>query len=179
MRLFLVVFYLFVALSDIALAAEGNKVSIGLLTGISFPSLSSGAFGYGFKAGYSVFPRLMVGLYYYRYGIGIQTSSGEASLIANTTNTIYSTEGMISFSDGFRAGLKLGLLSISPNVIAKDATTTIEFQNSELYLLVGPAVSYDHPIGHFSIGGELSYLYTLSGSAPKIINLLAVGKIHF
>src|SRR3954453_21702789 len=105
MRFFFILMHLVISMTNGALAdGSGNKVSVAVLGGLSFPSLSSGAFGYGVKGGYRIFPRLLTSFFYYKYGIGIQTSTGTSTLQASTSNTSFGGEGMLDFSDGFSAG---------------------------------------------------------------------------
>src|SRR4051812_6956244 len=62
--------------------ADGNTVSAGLMGGLAFPSVSSGAFEWGVGAAYHFLPSLWGGVFYYSYGLGFQTNSGTSSLTA-------------------------------------------------------------------------------------------------
>ncbi len=178
-KFFVFLFLMMIFNSIYNFASESNKVSIGMLLGVTFPSLSSGAFGYGVETHYRILPNLMTGVYYYRYQIGLEISSDPSSLSSKTSNTFYGAESLMDFGGGFGLGLKAGIVKMNSQATATDSVNTVTFDTNRSSFFIGPMMSFDYPIGHFSAGAQVSYLHTFSDSAPKTLNLLATGKVNF
>jgi hypothetical protein len=164
--------------SSSGFSAENTRLSVGAMGGISFPSSASGTFGWGATAVYRFLPKVMAGIFYYRNGIGFFASSGASSLSANTTNSFYGLEGLYVFDGGFHAGARTGLIGISNDVTATDSVNTVTINTGSNPFFIGPFVGYDHPIDHFSIGGDVSYLFTFNSVSPKFLTFLLTFKLH-
>lgn len=175
--------FLFIVVSQwysLAFGADSSKVNIALLGGLSFPSLSSGAFTYGVKLDYRLSPNLQLGFYYIKYSIGLETDSGASTIIANTSDSIYGLEGLYNLSSGFSFGLRLGLTHVAPNDFATDSVNTLQLTSSSTSLSFAPTLVYDYPVGSFfAVGADVSYFFALGGDAPNVITLLGQAKLFF
>lgn len=180
MRLSSLLMLLVTITSRISYAEDSSLISAGILGGLSFPSQSSGAFGYGFSLGIHYPPKFTMGVFYYTYSLGFSTVTDNASLMASNSNSYRGGMALMEFSDGFSAGGKLGIVKVGPNVLATEGGNTIGFGSDNDYLFIGPVIAYDYPlITNVSVGGEVSYLYTFNIEAPRTVNITATVKLNF
>jgi hypothetical protein len=159
---------------------SGDKISLGLMLGPAFPSGSSSSLGSGAKLDYRLFPGFSLGLNYYSVKASIEMVAVDSSVSASSALTAYGFEGMWDFSPGFSAGAKLGYIRVSQDFFVSDHRTVVELQSPSNGIYLGPGLAYEATVAdHVTIGGELSYLFTFSSHAPKLFNLLFVGKVSF
>ncbi len=173
---------LFISFSLSQRALADSRGNIGLLGGVALPSLSSNVFAWGFAGMYRTSPLMAVGPFFFKYGMGLETTSDTGNAIVSSSSLFYGVEADAILKDslrGFQIGLKLGIAHLSTEVEAWDSVSSISISNTLNKFFLGPKLGYDYPVGRFTVGGELSYIFGIGPYSPKVFSLLLAPKFVF
>lgn len=166
-----------------AFARGAGNHFVGLQLGLAFPQGSTNIFTLGLESFYRIFGDFGAGLFYQRYGIDASFSSGSGTATLSILTTYYGIEPQYVFTgslDGFTAGVRLGMTSSARSASAdegNDSLVEIEDQSSQFFF--APKLAYDHPIGRFTVGTDVSYAMGLGANAPKALIIQFAGKFWF
>jgi hypothetical protein len=164
-----------------AAGVSGKRASLGVILGFAIPTGASAAVVYGAQATYRLLERINLGVFFTRYSVGLRTSGGggTASIDASTATTSWGGQALYQIDTDIAGGLKAGLLKTSPDVNAAGTTGSVSFTDGNTGFFFAPTLAYDHMMGRYSLGADLSYTYSLSSSVPKSLNLCATAKLWF
>ena len=162
-------------------AANG---SFGLLLGAILPSGSNAAIATGVTLHYKFWgQRWRAGAFFRRYGVRLRTQASDTEVSASTTDNAFGGELVYFFDsslEGFNAGVRTGISAVGITAqVIESGTTTVDIDNKTSSLFFGPRIGYDHPIGRFSIGAELSYTFSLGNSGANSADLLIPFRYWF
>lgn len=164
-------------------AAEPGNGSVGLMLGPNFASLTHPGLGLGLKGNYRLLPVMRVGAFYQLFLDGIESSDGAgiATLSASTSMSLFGAEEITTFgaNGNFGIGFRMGFARNQVSFTAADASNTVTADDGTTDFFFAPVVTYDHFIGKFSIGGEVSYFLTFKAITPNVFSLLATFKFWF
>lgn len=170
---------------SISRAAEpGGKIgNAGILFGIGFPSYSSSVYTLGLGGTWMWKPFLGFGATFQTSSIGLNATSDAGTTSISMGTFLYGVDASLYLAgslQNFSTGLRLGLISVGTTGSASvTGADPLSINNHTLYFFLAPRIGYDVPIGRVSVGGELSYLFSIGANPPAILSLLVAGKFWF
>lgn len=172
-------------LPSLGRAAEpGGKIgNVGVLFGIGFPSYSSSVYTLGLGGTWMWKPFLGFGATLQTSSIGLNATSDAGTTSISMGTILYGMDASFYWAgslQNFSTGIRMGLISVGTTGSASvTGADPLSINNSTLRFFLAPRIGYDVPIGRFSVGGELNYLFSIGNAPPSILSLLVVGKFWF
>lgn len=178
-RKYLVLSALFLALPQAWAAGAASGSYFGLEAGVGLLNAGAGShFDWGLNAGTHLLPNIIVGAYYSYIPYGSVSSPNGVSV--SGSEKFYGVEGRWDFTpfiNGFAAGLRTGLSSVSTQAVVPGTGEDDESSNGFAW---GPIFTYERPISnYFSFGGQMYLMLPSEKAANNVFGLLATLRFLF
>jgi hypothetical protein len=151
----------------------GPEAGVGLLN-----AGAGSRFDWGLSTGSRVLPFLLVGAYYNYIPFGSVSSPNGVSV--SGSEKFYGAEGRWDFSpfwNGFSAGLRAGLSSVSTQAVVPGLAEDDESSNGFAW---GPILNLERPISSsFTFGGTMYIMVPSEAAANNVFAVLATLKFWF
>ncbi len=174
---------LFFALTLAGIPLANAKGSIGLITGLAFPSSASASFAYGLRLDYEFSSPFSAALAYIGYSASASVTADGNSVLTENASTLYSLDINFEFSGSlkdFFIGARTGWMVVSQSATVTTSTTSLSLSPGLSKIFLGPRLAYDHELNSsFSFGLEIAYLFGFGGDAPNALLVLPITKFRF